>query len=1095
MTSFSKNIEQKHWDEWVIDSRIDPDIARFNLISLSGYEPHEYLFYGLPNSERRNDGRVRDKWVKRYAHCERGGWWCSGVDILTGEDSQWGCFKPNIPYKYEQVRGFDPSIPPKIKVVKYEHPPKTSTGIFAFKISFLQSWDIIRRLNDEEAKSEWIQRFCQAINQQISVLQEQWDRMDTSCRQVDSRRGREKVTASRCRDSKKQISKRSFRRLQTACARREYRKIDRLFRAIRNRSRHNKAQHRDFYSGGIKGLVGLEDSGFWQWVLSNPQIPLLITEGAKKAGILLAFGHNTIALPGINNGYRQPRDELGNKIGLPYLIPEIKAFAQAGREIIFVFDQDTNPKTIQNVRKAIAKTGGLLAREGCKVSVVTWNYPEKGVDDLIVARGIDCFEECYKARIPLSKYNLQSTTDLSKYRPLKINERYLGNNLTPPDNAQLIGLRSPKGTGKTEWMSKIVEQVNINSNRALVITHRIQLAKTLCNRFGLDHVEGIKASPTKGALGYGMCIDSLHPKSMARFDPSEWQGATVILDEVEQVIWHLLDSSTCQSDRVSIIENFQTLLRTVVTTGGKIYLADADLSAIALDYIQALIGFCVKTWVVDNVYQRTKKRKLYSYGSNNPTELIANLVKAIASGEKPLIHTTGQKAKSKYGTINLESYLKKLFPHLKILRVDRESVAQPNHPAYGCMENLNQLLGQYDVVICSPVVETGVSINIKKHFNSVWAIAYGIQSVDAVCQTLERLRNEVPRHIWVKKTAKNNGVGNGSTSIKSLLRSQHKLTSANIFLLNQAGMLEEDFDLDTNFSPSSLTTWAKRGCIINAGKNNYRDEVISKLLSEGYELESLQEQPENIESVKQELKQVRQENYQRYCTSVAEAVTPSNEELEELNNKISKTEEERAIERKGTISKLYGVEVTPLLVQKDENGWYPQLQLHYYLSVGAAYLAERDKRSLRALAKPSPLTKIKEQGNGKAFKPDLNKKQLSAQVEALKLIGIRQFLNPETEFTKDNLVDWLENVITHRHHLKTILGVAVNPEKDSAIAVAQRLLKKLGLKLEFKHQIRIKGKPTRVYSGCQLDLDGRSQVFEYWLSKESVTLFPKEDIN
>ncbi|MFM5961915.1 MAG: DUF3854 domain-containing protein, partial [Dolichospermum sp.] len=41
---------------------------------------------------------------------------------------------------------------------------------------------------------------------------------------------------------------------------------------------------------------------FWQWVL-NHNIPIAITEGAKKAAALLSVGIVAIGLPGINNGY------------------------------------------------------------------------------------------------------------------------------------------------------------------------------------------------------------------------------------------------------------------------------------------------------------------------------------------------------------------------------------------------------------------------------------------------------------------------------------------------------------------------------------------------------------------------------------------------------------------------------------------------------------------------------------------------------------------------------------------------------------------------------------------------------------------------
>ena len=60
--------------EW-LNSCVDEALIRLNVISLSGYQPYEYLCYGLPNSERRNDGRLRDKWLQRYSHTEEGGWW------------------------------------------------------------------------------------------------------------------------------------------------------------------------------------------------------------------------------------------------------------------------------------------------------------------------------------------------------------------------------------------------------------------------------------------------------------------------------------------------------------------------------------------------------------------------------------------------------------------------------------------------------------------------------------------------------------------------------------------------------------------------------------------------------------------------------------------------------------------------------------------------------------------------------------------------------------------------------------------------------------------------------------------------------------
>ncbi len=104
-------IHPQHFQEW-LDSAVDPDLIRLNVLSIDGTDPLEYLLIALPPKERRNDGRLRTQWLKKYAHTELGGWWCSGIDLLTGDDSLWGCFKPDQPRRNK-----------KGKLIKYEHPP------------------------------------------------------------------------------------------------------------------------------------------------------------------------------------------------------------------------------------------------------------------------------------------------------------------------------------------------------------------------------------------------------------------------------------------------------------------------------------------------------------------------------------------------------------------------------------------------------------------------------------------------------------------------------------------------------------------------------------------------------------------------------------------------------------------------------------------------------------------------------------------------------------------------------------------------------------------------------------------------------------
>jgi hypothetical protein len=82
------------------------------------------------------------------------------------------------------------------------------------------------------------------------------------------------------------------------------------------------------------------------------------------------------------------------------------------------------------------------------------------------------------------------------------------------------------------------------------------------------------------------------------------------------------------------------------------------------------------------------------------------------------------------------------------------------------MENINQIVANYDVVITSPSTETGISIDIRNHFTAVFGIFNGLQSSDSVRQALARVRDNIPRVVWIAKTAmRGSRVGNGSTRL------------------------------------------------------------------------------------------------------------------------------------------------------------------------------------------------------------------------------------------------------------------------------------------------------------------------------------------
>ncbi|MEA5573494.1 hypothetical protein [Calothrix sp. UHCC 0171] len=205
--------------------------------------------------------------------------------------------------------------------------------------------------------------------------------------------------------------------------------------------------------------------------------------------------------------------------------------------------------------------------------------------------------------------------------------------------------------------------------------------------------------------------------------------------------------------------------------------------------------------------------------------------------------------------------------------------------------------------------------------------------------------------------------------------------------------------------------------------------------------------------------------------AIAQSETISDTEFKKLQDKKAKTKTERYQERKAFLKERYGVEVTPTLVEKDDSGWYPQLRLHYFLTVGREQLMERDAKRAK--------TQI-EVGDNAIWKPDFNRGQLSPMVLLLEDLNIRHFLTPGVMFRGSDveLQELKGKAVQHRHIIRNYLGVSVS-ERMSAIAIIQTLLSKLGLTLTYVGRFGVRGERERVYQFIE-PKDRRDVVYSRW---------------
>lgn len=216
----------------------------------------------------------------------------------------------------------------------------------------------------------------------------------------------------------------------------------------------------------------------------------------------------------------------------------------------------------------------------------------------------------------------------------------------------LTFIKSPKGTGKTTYLTDVLEKVIYTAKnatleayeehydfegrelpiytnkRVLLIGHRQALIGDLCKRLGLncylddptdkDKAGDVRANKTR----YGVCLDSLWKVKDCKYD-------IIIIDEVEQVLSHFL-SETIGHERLTIFDYFKDLIRQAKS----VVSLDADLGWISFNTLTKLCeldGACRPVHIYINNYKPAEKHiQLYS----SKSQLIEHIKRSVTAVKK-----------------------------------------------------------------------------------------------------------------------------------------------------------------------------------------------------------------------------------------------------------------------------------------------------------------------------------------------------------------------------------------------------------------------------------------------------------------------------
>lgn len=441
-------------------------------------------------------------------------------------------------------------------------------------------------------------------------------------------------------------------------------------------------------------------------------------EGFKKAvAVAQATGCETFCFTGVTTG-----ENLAAKMN-----------SISGQKRI-VLDNDSTLKSIEYAKRLVNSLEG-----GWKVSSFKGF---KGVDDLLGA-GVSFDQVAWVEKAKwCSNFACYESSSSYVFSSPKFHD------VAVPESQKLVLLEAAKGTGKSWYFSAKAKEILKKGDKVFAITHRINLSKQLSSSLEIPYITN--PAYTEGSCG--LCIDSV-----LKISQEAAVGATFFIDELNQVLDHLHNSDTLKKKRQAVVRHLASLLLTATETGGRVFVADADLRKDSVHFIQGLANISEsETFRILNTYQFKKGDVMLSHGvkipkspCNAPLDLVAFCEQSALEGKSFFLALSAQKDTSSWSTLVIEERLMRIGVNPELIcRIDSQSVMDVNHKAYNAAVRINQLCETYPIIIASPSLNTGVDIQ-HKGFDFVACISSGVLDSDGVRQFISRVRDwKIPRYIF-----------------------------------------------------------------------------------------------------------------------------------------------------------------------------------------------------------------------------------------------------------------------------------------------------------------------------------------------------------
>jgi hypothetical protein len=290
----------------------------------------------------------------------------------------------------------------------------------------------------------------------------------------------------------------------------------------------------------------------------------------------------------------------------------------------------------------------------------------------------------------------------------------------------ILLVKAPQGAGKTQELLKPIA-AHFSNVTVSAISGTVSLVSDLATRLELTDYKSAGPGELEGSTGLAICINSLSNPKFAEL--LERPDNILLIDEIDRVLAGLHDpNGTLGKNAKPVLDRLTQLIQSARLVIG----VDADVRNQTVQTVAALRG--PEQNLIIHTVESQWTLPLIRFGEKRA--IWNEILQAVANNEKVLVtaDTAGE-------VIRLSKILKALHKDKKIVEIQsRQGVATTGDPEVkALLRDINAGITDIDVLICSPAVESGVSIT-KRHFDKHFALYAGITSPTQIIQQMRRDR-------------------------------------------------------------------------------------------------------------------------------------------------------------------------------------------------------------------------------------------------------------------------------------------------------------------------------------------------------------------